>query len=208
MFLGGGRGWKLTAAVQSLVFKPWVRNGSFSSVPELKEKFSRLAGTGQVTLLRGCPRHPDIAQIVLSNPEKRNALSGPMMAQLHDVVQELALETSLKGVLLRSEQESSSSKAIFCSGGDLETVSSIGTPAQGAEMSTLMHDTLKKFRSLNLVSVCLVNGRAIGKTSKKRKKPVEIFWFKFLCKQYWSFYHATGLSMSYSFQPYQNISSD
>ena len=51
----------------------------------------------------------------------------------------------------------------FCAGGDLRTVTDyLNTPQKGWEMTCLMHETLSKFSSLALISVALVNGRAVG----------------------------------------------
>ena len=51
----------------------------------------------------------------------------------------------------------------FCAGGDLRTVTDyLNTPQKGWEMTCLMHETLSKFASLPIISVALVNGRAVG----------------------------------------------
>lgn len=52
---------------------------------------------------------------------------------------------------------------VFCAGGDLQTISTfVNTPQKGWEMSCLMHETLSKLNNLPLISVALVNGRAVG----------------------------------------------
>ena len=79
------------------------------------------------------------------------------MSQLADIVEELSLWSTGCGVILTSENSDH-----FCSGGDLTTVREITDPYKGFLMATLMHDTLTKLGSLPLVSVCLVNGPAIG----------------------------------------------
>ena len=52
---------------------------------------------------------------------------------------------------------------VFCAGGDLQTVSTfLNTPQKGWEMTCLMHETLSILANLPLISVALVNGRAVG----------------------------------------------
>ena len=65
--------------------------------------------------------------------------------------------------MLTSEVEASEGQKVFCSGGDISTVQDVFLSTEfGLKMSYLMHDTLLRLKSLPLVSVCLVNGRAIG----------------------------------------------
>lgn len=61
-----------------------------------------------------------------------------------------------KGVILHSVGE------MFCSGGDLNTVRQISNPDDGYKMATLMHNTLTRLHQLPLVSVALVQGKALG----------------------------------------------
>ena len=51
---------------------------------------------------------------------------------------------------------------MFCSGGDLNTVRQISNPDDGFKMSTFMHKTLTKLHQLPLISVALVQGKALG----------------------------------------------
>ena len=61
-----------------------------------------------------------------------------------------------KGIILHSVGD------MFCSGGDLNTVRQISNPDDGFKMSTLMHKTLTKLHQLHLISVALVQGKALG----------------------------------------------
>ena len=78
------------------------------------------------------------------------------MVQLADIVGDLEGWTSGRGLILRAEGD------FFCSGGDLTTISSIGTHDGGYLMCTLMQDTTTRLSLLPLVSVSLVQGRALG----------------------------------------------
>lgn len=78
------------------------------------------------------------------------------MVQFADIITELASWTNGRGVILRSQGE------FFCSGGDLSTVKKIANPTDGYLMCSLMQDTLTRLHCLPLVSVSLVEGRALG----------------------------------------------
>lgn len=78
-----------------------------------------------------------------------------MMIQLENAINKLEHWPVGKAVILKS------SGTIFCSGGDLSK-SEKGLPADGALMSSFMHSTLTRLFSLPLITVTLVNGKAIG----------------------------------------------
>ena len=78
------------------------------------------------------------------------------MVQLWDIVNTLEEWKEGKGVILHSIGDT------FCSGGDLNTVRHISNPDDGFKMSTLMHDSLSRLHQLPLVSVALIQGKAIG----------------------------------------------
>ena len=78
------------------------------------------------------------------------------MAELRAIVSELEDWKCGKGIILHSVGE------VFCSGGDLNTVRQIANPDDGFKMSTLMHHTLTQLHQLPLVSVALVQGKALG----------------------------------------------
>jgi len=100
-----------------------------------------------------------IAHLVLNHPERRNALSGSMMVDLAEAVDNLESWHEGVGVVFRGATNES---RVFCSGGDLNTVDKIGTPEFGLDMSILMSATTEKLRKLPLVSVCLIDGLAVG----------------------------------------------
>lgn len=50
----------------------------------------------------------------------------------------------------------------FCSGGDLTTVKEIATHEGGRQMGLLMQDNLKRLERLPLITVAVVQGKAIG----------------------------------------------
>ncbi|KAJ3105200.1 enoyl CoA hydratase domain-containing protein 1 [Phlyctochytrium planicorne] len=83
-------------------------------------------------------QHQNIAVITLRNAARKNALSPAMMSQFADAVD--LLESVDLGVAAESFLTSES----------------------GAEMSTLMHDTLSRLRRLPLITVAAVQGFALG----------------------------------------------
>ncbi|VEN62157.1 unnamed protein product [Callosobruchus maculatus] len=97
-----------------------------------------------------------IAIIYLNHPEKKNAISGKMMVDLRKCLTELESFKAGKAVILTSKGDN------FCSGGDLDFARASGTPQEGFFMSTIMHNVLKKFRKLPLVSVSLIHGPTLG----------------------------------------------
>ncbi|XP_033737256.1 ethylmalonyl-CoA decarboxylase-like [Pecten maximus] len=97
-----------------------------------------------------------VAVITLNNPDKKNALSGKMMLDFRNVIEELESWQKGKGVILMGSQ------GTFCSGGDLTTVQNILTSEQGYQMADFMHETLTRLHRLPLVSMALVQGNAIG----------------------------------------------
>lgn len=78
------------------------------------------------------------------------------MVQLHDAVRELESWKHGKGLVLHS------SEGFFCSGGDLDMMKMLDSPEQGAEMATIMHSALRGLQDLPLISVALIQGRALG----------------------------------------------
>ncbi|CAG8481169.1 11264_t:CDS:2, partial [Gigaspora rosea] len=125
-----------------------------------------------------------IGLLTLQNPERHNALSGKMMAELSDIVDklenvvkfntndnlnsvnnenklnnvnELDKENNLIGIIVTG------SRNTFCSGLDLSVAKDhILTPENGKKMSLLMQDTLFRFGQLPLISVAAVEGHALG----------------------------------------------
>lgn len=97
-----------------------------------------------------------IAKIKLNHPDRKNALSGAMMCELSDIASELEAWKEGKGFLLYGTEKT------FCSGGDLNTMNSIIAPDQGKQMSAFMHTTMQIFRRLPMISLALIQGRALG----------------------------------------------
>lgn len=97
-----------------------------------------------------------IALLCLNYPERKNALSGTMMVQLRQAIESLEQWTSGRAVIIYGYER------FFCSGGDLNTVKQILESDQGEQMSLYMSHNLSRLQALPLITVCLIEGKAIG----------------------------------------------
>ncbi|KZS12982.1 Uncharacterized protein APZ42_022248 [Daphnia magna] len=104
----------------------WVNHyaGPDTSVSVICDQFSKFEG-GKVELTKD--DKSGVAVIKINHPERRNALSGSMMVNLWNAVNELEDWKSGKGIILHSVGET------FCSGGDLNTVRQISNPDEGPD---------------------------------------------------------------------------
>lgn len=101
-----------------------------------------------------------MAELLIYNPGRKNAMSGKMLFELASVVDQLLYDKlEVNCVILRSgtiEKE-------FCSGLDLNLAKHIiNTADKGLRMCEMMTDTLNRLRNSSLISVALVEGPAIG----------------------------------------------
>ena len=112
-------------------------------------------------------------RLTLDNAKRRNALSGKMMVELSDAVDELHRQSEKGGVTHVVIQ---GAQGTFCSGSDLSVVksqsggqddeTSITAQKQlsdlGASFSVFMHDTLLRLATLPVISVAAIQGSAVG----------------------------------------------
>jgi ethylmalonyl-CoA/methylmalonyl-CoA decarboxylase len=155
----------------------WVNHyaGPETPVITISEQFSKFEG-GKIELVKD--NESGLAILKINHPERRNALSGnlklylfsfniqtvvfhvlyvgSMMVDLWNAVNALEDWKAGKGIILHSVGET------FCSGGDLNTVRQISNPDDGYKMATLMHNTLTRLHQLPLISVALIQGKALG----------------------------------------------
>ncbi|XP_042843066.1 ethylmalonyl-CoA decarboxylase isoform X2 [Panthera tigris] len=119
---------------------------------EVKKKLEQFPG-GSIDLQK---EDSGIGILTLNNPSKMNAFSGVMILQLLEKVIELENWTEGKGLIVRG------AKNTFSSGSDLNAVKALGTPEDGMTLCMFMQNTLTRFMRLPLISVALVQGRALG----------------------------------------------
>lgn len=142
------------------VLKTQVRCFYASKPPQLEEDEVKtllrpLSGQGGNISLN-CNDSNGIAVVTINNADRKNALTGLMMVQLSDIVDELQTWTTGKALILHGDGDT------FASGADLNVVQEILTPEGGAKMCFFMHRTLTRLRRLPLVSLAVVQGHAIG----------------------------------------------
>ncbi|CAN9513921.1 unnamed protein product [Ophioblennius macclurei] len=119
---------------------------------EIREKLQAFPG-GSIDLLK---QDSGIAVLTINNPSRMNAFSGSMMVDLEDRVTELENWTDGKGIIVQG------AAATFCSGSDLNAVRAISNPEDGMKMCMFMQNALTRLLRLPLISVALVEGRALG----------------------------------------------
>ncbi len=118
----------------------------------MRERLRALGGPGSVDLdLQG----PD-AVLTLNQPRRRNALSGPMLAQLADAVDVLA---DWHGATLLIQGRG----GFFCAGADLNMLAAhVHDADDGERLGDFVRQTLTRLRRLPVVSVAAVEGGALG----------------------------------------------
>ncbi|KAM3613868.1 uncharacterized protein V6R79_006226 [Siganus canaliculatus] len=119
---------------------------------EIREKLQAFPG-GSIDLLR---QESGIAVMTINNPSRMNAFSGTMMVDLEESVSQLESWTEGKGLIVQG------AAGTFCSGSDLNAVRAIANPQDGMKMCMFMQNTLTRLVRLPLISVALVEGRALG----------------------------------------------
>lgn len=84
-------------------------------ISEIKTELAKLSG-GSIKLSKN--ERSGIAELVLNYPESYNALTGSMMAELDETLEELGTWKTGKGILLSGAKNPAN---YFCSGGHLST---------------------------------------------------------------------------------------
>ncbi|RVE62440.1 hypothetical protein OJAV_G00157220 [Oryzias javanicus] len=122
------------------------------SQEEIKEKLQAFPG-GSIDLLK---QDSGIAVLTINNPHRMNAFSGTMMVDLEEKVTQLENWTDGKGVIVQGAAQT------FCSGSDLNAVRAMSNSQDGMKMCMFMQNTLTRLLRLPLISVALVEGKALG----------------------------------------------
>eukprot|EP00977_Amphora_coffeiformis_P023831 scaffold14482_cov157-Amphora_coffeaeformis.AAC.6 len=156
--------------LRSRSFSVLSRNATeIASVREHLRAFGSEQATDTVTLELASESHSkelsklgsSTAIITLKNPASRNALTGKMMAELADVVDQLEtnpdFQRSLSSVIVRGDG------GFFCAGADIRIAADHLLSKEGGKaMSTLMIDSLTRLRHLPYVTVAAIEGGAVG----------------------------------------------
>ncbi|KAG6933389.1 ethylmalonyl-CoA decarboxylase 1, partial [Chelydra serpentina] len=119
---------------------------------EIKEKLQQFGG-GSINLSK---EDNGIGVLTLNNPKLMNAFTGTMMLELQERVTELENWKDGKGLIIHGAENT------FCSGSDLNAVRAMSSPQDGMNMCMFMQNTLTRLKRLPLISVALVQGKALG----------------------------------------------
>ena len=96
-----------------------------------------------------------IAQLALNNPEKRNALSMELRAELAAVLPKLVADDAVRGIVIRGEG------GVFCAGGDISTMEDY-TPERGRARMRSGHPFVRMLHECEKPVVAAVEGFAVG----------------------------------------------
>ena len=118
----------------------------------------KMQGVGAVH----CEKRNHIVEVTLSNPQKKNALSGKMIYQLAILVDELLFSqdhSETVGLILRGDKSGGS----FCAGLDFSTALENAHQQEFAPlMCHLMTDLCTRIQCANIVSIAFIDGYALG----------------------------------------------
>ncbi|NWI15204.1 ECHD1 decarboxylase, partial [Crypturellus soui] len=118
----------------------------------IKKKLQQFSG-GSISLSK---EEDGIGILTLNNPRLMNAFTGSMMIELQEKVTELENWKDGKGLIICGAGNT------FCSGSDLNVVKAISNSEDGMNMCMFMQNTLTRLMRLPLISVALVQGKALG----------------------------------------------
>ncbi|NWX19751.1 ECHD1 decarboxylase, partial [Aegotheles bennettii] len=118
----------------------------------IKKKLAQFTG-GSINLSKD---DNGIGILTLNNPKLMNAFTGTMMLELQERVTELENWKDGKGLIIHGAGNT------FCSGSDLNAVKAISNSQDGMNMCMFMQSTLARLMRLPLISVALVQGKALG----------------------------------------------
>ncbi len=79
-------------------------------------------------------RHDGWAEVILNRPERKNALTGPLLLELADAIRNLSTEDDIAAIVLRGNG------GAFTSGHDLKALQADPPPAWAASLSAIARD--------------------------------------------------------------------
>ncbi|HEY0836735.1 MAG TPA: enoyl-CoA hydratase/isomerase family protein [Azospirillum sp.] len=95
--------------------------------------------------------------VVLNRPDKRNALSRALLADIRRTFEELAADDTLRVAVLRGAGDKS-----FAAGGDLKDLEAVRTLPEAEEMAREARAALEAVRQFPVPVVAALNGDALG----------------------------------------------
>ncbi|MGH9807507.1 MAG: enoyl-CoA hydratase/isomerase family protein, partial [Terriglobia bacterium] len=117
------------------------------------------AGAGKVTGAEGVvlvERHEAIAIVTINRPEKLNALNAAVFAALHDILDSLETEPSVKVLIFTGRGEKA-----FVAGADIEQLAKMDA-VDAFEQMTSVHRLFLRISEFPKPTIAMVNGYALG----------------------------------------------
>lgn len=102
-------------------------------------------------------RQEDVLHVTLNRPDKRNALSRGLLADLKQAFQEHSTDETLKAAVLSGAGDRS-----FAAGGDLRELESLQSEEGAKELSLESRSALDEIRSFPVPVIAALNGDAFG----------------------------------------------
>ena len=103
-------------------------------------------------------RDGSVATVALNNPQRLNALSKPMWAQLGAAMRELAADDTLRCVVLRGTGDRA-----FAAGADIAEFAGERADARQAKVyGNLIHDTMQAVAACKHPTVAMIQGACVG----------------------------------------------
>jgi enoyl-CoA hydratase len=105
---------------------------------------------------------PNIALVTLNRPERMNAMAFDVMIPLREAIEQLAVDNSIRVVVLTGAGHG------FCSGADLEdpgvmpNIDGLTTPSIARRALQLLDDVILALRKMHQPVIAAINGAAIG----------------------------------------------
>jgi len=99
----------------------------------------------------------DVLRVRINRPEKRNALSRAVLAEIASVFSHYAEAAALKVAVLTGAGEKA-----FAAGGDLQEFSTIRTDSEARALFRSAREALQRIREFPLPVVAALNGTAVG----------------------------------------------
>ncbi len=97
-----------------------------------------------------------VALVTVNRPEKRNALSAAVVAELKDAFERIATDPRVRGVILTGAGEKA-----FVAGADINELAVL-TPVEARAYAMRGQDAFRRIETLGKPTVAAVNGHALG----------------------------------------------
>jgi enoyl-CoA hydratase len=97
-----------------------------------------------------------IALITVNRPEKRNALSAGVIAELHEAFERIGAEASIRAAIVTGAGEKA-----FVAGADIQELAAL-SPVEAREYSRRGQAAFRRLETMGKPSVAAVNGYALG----------------------------------------------